>query len=653
MSQPLTHARIGHDSITARAAAITASDALTGYPALAAANALTYSFWSAGLPATWEVDLDEAETCDYFAIAAHTLYTNHAMAVLQAWLNGAWQTLPVLTTIGDLWRFDVDFYGARGAAPGATIGALRRGVAADGWAIKPFYDAGAGDYLGEQSSKFGSHALAVEPAVENLFPENVRNGGDTDEDLTDFDGGSDASYSTDHSVSGEGSILVTAGGGVAALQTDPVAIDPSTDYTFSCKVACPVEITQLLLALYGDVSGLLGFVQFDDVPAGTWCELETTETTGAGDSTVYATVTIDDDACYVDELQIEEGTVAHTWVDGDRGAGDLTYQPEILQQIAGDCTVNLWARAPGAANQVFLAARESAGAANNLWIWCPVASNGVRAYTTDDDSGGNSLDAAFAWGGAWHMITLVLRPGVSGEPNKLIYIDGRLATSIETTNLPDLAQVTSLDVGHVAGASRMTEDGQTLLDDLMVVNRALTAVEIKALYDSGERADLATLGLPSHADDRPIMTLVEETRSNKFRVRIVGQSTPVVGVIYIGKALEMARPLYGGHTPLALSRTTVIRPHVSERGQFLGRSIIRSGASGSWSWSNLTAAWVRRYLDPFIESARTDPFFILWRPASFPGEVGYCWTLGDLSATNSGPRDLMSFTLSAQGIGHE
>lgn len=121
----------------------------------------------------------------------------------------------------------------------------------------------------------------------------------------------------------------------------------------------------------------------------------------------------------------------------------------------------------------------------------------------------------------------------------------------------------------------------------------------------------------------------------------------------MGKALEMERPIYGGHTPISLSRTTTIRGNRTEEGQFAGRSVIRRGAIGAWTWSHLTAAWVRRYLQPFIEEARTRPFFILWRPETFPDEAAYCWTEGDLSAQNMGLRDYMSFTLNARGLGHE
>lgn len=653
--QPLTHARIGYDSITKRAT-ISASGALTGFPASAAANELTYAFWSAGLPATWNADLIEAETCNYFGVAAHTLWSNHAMVVMQAWIDGAWQTMPVLTTAGDLWRFDGDPYGERGGAPRSTGGTLRRGVGADGMPVKPFYDVPAGtDYLGEQDSRFGSYALTVEPAVMNLFPSNVRNGGDTTEDMTGFDVGSDASYSTSQAVSGAGSIWVDDGGASALLQTAPISASASTAYTVQCKILCTEVIGTIAVSIHGDVSGKIGTVEFDDVPPGAWNLVQHTETTGGGDSTIHVGILIDGGSIYVDEMQLETGSVAHSWADGSQPAGDLAYQPEILQQIVDDCTISFWARMQAAtegSDRALVSCGSSGGNQNRCRIQRSAAATSILVSTSDANANIDDFTVALAWDGLWHMVTVVLEP--SGSQTKMVYVDGKLVNAKTTTYLPTWTDVDIFEVGHRAGGKHLGHASTGLIDDLLVLNRAATATEIKAWYDSGETADLATVGLPAHSDDRPIMTLVEEQTTNKYRLRFVGQTTPVVGVIYMGKALEMARPLYAGHSPINLARTTVVRPNISERGQWLGRSIIRSGAVGSWSWSNLTAAWIRRYLDPFLESARTLPFFVLWRPETFPGESAYCWTLQDPAPpVNSGPIDLMSFTLDAGGLGSE
>jgi len=158
---------------------------------------------------------------------------------------------------------------------------------------------------------------------------------------------------------------------------------------------------------------------------------------------------------------------------------------------------------------------------------------------------------------------------------------------------------------------------------------------------------------PLAGDDSPIMFIFSELAATKYRIYISGSTSPRVGVIYIGKTLDMQRAIYGGNSPITLSRETVTRPTISERGQWLGRSIIRAGSTGSWSWQNLKAAWYRANFDPFVEHARTKPFFIAWRPETFPDEIAYCWTDSDISPTNQGVADFMSVTLNAKGLGIE
>lgn len=172
---------------------------------------------------------------------------------------------------------------------------------------------------------------------------------------------------------------------------------------------------------------------------------------------------------------------------------------------------------------------------------------------------------------------------------------------------------------------------------------------IKAQYHDGTSWVDIDETLP--ADDSTIMFIFDNVFSSRFRVYLTGSAVPKIGVIYIGKLLEMQRAIYGGHSPINLSRITVTRPNSSERGQWLGRSIVRSGLTGDFSWSNLTAEWYREYFDPFVEHARTKPFFIAWRPATFPKEVAYVWTSRDITPSNSGRRNLMDVSFSAGGLG--
>jgi len=158
----------------------------------------------------------------------------------------------------------------------------------------------------------------------------------------------------------------------------------------------------------------------------------------------------------------------------------------------------------------------------------------------------------------------------------------------------------------------------------------------------------------SETGNKTIMFLFDSVSSAIWRLIVSGGTTttmPVLGVVNIGVALVLERMIYGGHTPITLSKNTTIRPNKSEGGQFLGRSIIRQGASTTINLDNITAAWVRSDLYPFMESSRTYPFFFAWRPtATYADEVAYCWTKSDIKVSNKGQANLMSTSFSVDAI---
>lgn len=154
-------------------------------------------------------------------------------------------------------------------------------------------------------------------------------------------------------------------------------------------------------------------------------------------------------------------------------------------------------------------------------------------------------------------------------------------------------------------------------------------------------------------DDAPIM-FIDEPRFTRFvRIRLTGDDAPRIAVIYVGSMLAMQRPIYGGHTPITLSRDTVLSRSMSEGGQFLGQGFVRMGVSTSVAFRHLTAAWYRENFDPFVMSARQYPYFFAWRPQDFPLEVAYVWTSKDIKPANMGIRDFMSVGWELNGIGNE
>lgn len=148
--------------------------------------------------------------------------------------------------------------------------------------------------------------------------------------------------------------------------------------------------------------------------------------------------------------------------------------------------------------------------------------------------------------------------------------------------------------------------------------------------------------------DDAVMALFDQVTARYFRLSF--NRVAQVSVAYIGRILTMQRPIYSGHSPGVLSRTTKIDPNKSEGGQFLGRSVIRQGLATSFQWQNLSPDWYRANFDPFVESAIRYPFFIAWKPTRYPQEVMYCWCNDDIHPQNSGVRDFMSVGFSVEGV---
>lgn len=128
-----------------------------------------------------------------------------------------------------------------------------------------------------------------------------------------------------------------------------------------------------------------------------------------------------------------------------------------------------------------------------------------------------------------------------------------------------------------------------------------------------------------------------------------GSTNREIGVVYCGQIMQMYQPIYGGHGPIDLNTKTEYQANVSETGQFLSNRIIKQGGESSFSWRHLDPDWVRQIFKPFMQSARTIPFFIKWRPDFYPDEVAYCLPTSDIRPRNmGGGHTLMSVDISVR-----
>lgn len=124
-----------------------------------------------------------------------------------------------------------------------------------------------------------------------------------------------------------------------------------------------------------------------------------------------------------------------------------------------------------------------------------------------------------------------------------------------------------------------------------------------------------------------------------------------IGIMFAGKALQMPRDIYGGHSPINLSQQTDYQSVQSESGQVLGANIIRKGLETTFDWQFLEPDFYRDEFQIFVESARRLlPFFIKWRPDKFSDEVAFGWITQDIKPANmGGGHDLMSVSMNMRG----
>lgn len=150
-------------------------------------------------------------------------------------------------------------------------------------------------------------------------------------------------------------------------------------------------------------------------------------------------------------------------------------------------------------------------------------------------------------------------------------------------------------------------------------------------------------------DNEPIMAIFEPLTPTEWRLTIDRAVLPEIGIVRWGKALQMTRPIFGGHEPLALSRKTVMRSNKSTTGEWVGRTKLRTSLMTSFDWDNIESDWVRSNWPQFQRAAEDEPFFMAWRPITY-SEAGYCSIAQNVSPSNAGTRKLMSLSLNVTGF---
>lgn len=152
--------------------------------------------------------------------------------------------------------------------------------------------------------------------------------------------------------------------------------------------------------------------------------------------------------------------------------------------------------------------------------------------------------------------------------------------------------------------------------------------------------------------DSPFMLLFTQQQRLLYRltVNVSGTNYPTIAVVLLGARLALQRGIYVGHRPAPFSRAVNYLTEVSEGGQILGRAVLRRATTTDITLRNITPAWSRAYLAPFLILAETLPFSFMWNTDDrYKGEVIYGFMENQPQLVNE-QKSFMACDLSMRGL---
>jgi hypothetical protein len=176
------------------------------------------------------------------------------------------------------------------------------------------------------------------------------------------------------------------------------------------------------------------------------------------------------------------------------------------------------------------------------------------------------------------------------------------------------------------------------------------AGQIKLQYDPGGGLTDIPETIITPSDGRTTLVTFGARSSTSWKVIVSGNTAAAnIALIAFGTRLDLEQKFWTGFEPVVMARKDVIQPVTSEGGNQLGRSLIRTGISGTIPLSHLSPSWVRDNLDDFLIHQQTKGFFLQWKPDLYPDEVAWCWTDNTPRPMNMSPKK-MSADITFQGL---
>ena len=109
-----------------------------------------------------------------------------------------------------------------------------------------------------------------------------------------------------------------------------------------------------------------------------------------------------------------------------------------------------------------------------------------------------------------------------------------------------------------------------------------------------------------------VMALFDAANVSTVRVIVSGFSGYLANVM-LGRYTELQRNIFVGHRPVNYARSVDRVQGLSESGQFLGHIVRRSTKATRIDLENLTPAYYRDTLDPFVDASTRQPHYWTYR----------------------------------------
>lgn len=173
-------------------------------------------------------------------------------------------------------------------------------------------------------------------------------------------------------------------------------------------------------------------------------------------------------------------------------------------------------------------------------------------------------------------------------------------------------------------------------------------------WNGSSWVDLAAAQSPT--TDHILAWLFGSVTASRFRFLFENANspalTPSIGVAMMGTALALPHGPTLDDAPITLQTRTVVRPNISEGGQFLGRSIRREGIASTIKFEHFETTFIRSTMLDFFEAARTAPFGWMSNPDESPEDVALLWTPAgsEITPVHSGYPHLMNIEMAVEGI---